>query len=92
LGSFINGQDSIFFKWAEFSVNASGKQLSVDQVVNEVLKSPITERDVAESKHIYRSILIKEGKVYCVWTGKQIKTCHIDHMIPFSVWRNNDLL
>jgi hypothetical protein len=24
LGSFINGQDSILFKWAEFSVNASG--------------------------------------------------------------------
>lgn len=91
LGSFINGQDSILFKWAEFSVNASGKRLSVDQVVNEVLKSPITERDVAESKQIYRSILNREGNVYCVWTGKQINAYDIDHMIPFSVWKNNDL-
>jgi hypothetical protein len=91
LGSFISGQDSILFKWAEFSVNASGKKLSIEKVVNEVLKSPITERDVAESKLIYKSILKKEGKVFCVWTGKAITSYDVDHMIPFSVWKNNDL-
>jgi hypothetical protein len=91
LGSFISGQDSILFKWAEFSVNASGKNLSIEKVVSEVLKSPITERDVAESKQIFKSILKKDGKVYCVWTGKQITIYDVDHVIPFSVWKNNDL-
>lgn len=91
LGSFISGQDSILFKWAEFSVNASGKNLSIEKVVSEVLKSPITERDVNESKRIYKSILKKEGKVFCVWTGKAISSYDVDHMIPFSVWKNNDL-
>lgn len=91
LGSFISGQDSILFKWAEFSVNASGKNLSIEKVVSEVLKSPITEREVNESKRIYKSILKKEGKVYCVWTGKTITSYDVDHMIPFSVWKNNDL-
>ncbi len=91
LGSFINGQDSILFKWAEFSVNASGKNLSIEKVINEVLKSPITERDILESKRIYRNILKTEGKVYCVWTGKAITRYDVDHMIPFSVWKNNDL-
>ncbi len=91
LGSFIGGQDSILFKWAEFSVNASGKRLSIENVVNEVLRSPITERDVTESKNIYKSILKKEGKVYCVWTGKSISRYDVDHLIPFSVWKNNDL-
>jgi len=91
LGSFIGGQDSILFKWAEFSVNASGKRLSIENVVNEVLRSPITEREVAESKNIYKSIMKSEGKVYCVWTGKSISRYDVDHMIPFSVWRNNDL-
>ena len=91
LGSFINGQDSILFKWAEFSVNASGNSLSIENVVNEVLRSPITERDVNESKQIYKSILQKEGKVYCVWSGMAITSYDIDHMIPFSVWKNNDL-
>lgn len=91
LGSFINGQDSILFKWAEFSVNASGKNLSVENVLNRVLISPITERDVNESKKLYKSILKKQGTVYCVWTEKRITTYDVDHMIPFSIWKNNDL-
>lgn len=91
LGSFISGQDSILFKWAEFSVSASGKNLSIQKVLSEVLKNPITERDVAESIQIYKSILKKEGKVFCVWTGKPITSYDVDHMIPFSVWKNNEL-
>ena len=91
LGSFINGQDSILFKWAEFSVNASRNNLSVQKVLNEVLKSPITERNIAESKKLYRDILKKEGTVFCVWTGKKIANYDIDHLIKFSVWKNNDL-
>lgn len=91
LGSFINGQDSILFKWAEFSVNASGNNLSVHKVLNEVLKSPITVRDIKESKKLYKDILQKQGNVYCVWTGRKISNYDIDHLIPFSVWKNNDL-
>ena len=91
LGSFIGGQDCILFKWAEFSYNASGKNLSIEKVLNEVLKSPITERDIAESKKIYKEILKREGKVFCVWTGKVISVYDVDHMIPFSIWKNNDL-
>ncbi len=91
LGSFISGQDSILFKWAEFSVNASKQNLSISKVMNEVLKSPITEREIAESKRIYKDILKREGQVYCVWTGKKIVSYDIDHLIPFSIWKNNDL-
>src|SRR5690606_40902639 len=91
LRSFINGQDSILFKCAEFSVNASKEILSISKVVNEVLKSQITEREIKESKRIYKEILKREGQVYCVWTGKKISAYDIDHLIPFSIWKNNDL-
>jgi hypothetical protein len=91
LGSFINGKDSILVKWAEFSVNASGKILSIEKVMHEALKSPITEREILESKKLYQQILNKQGKVYCVWTGKALSSYDIDHMIPFSIWKNNDL-
>jgi hypothetical protein len=91
LGSFINGQDALLFKWAEFSVNASGKRLSIEKVINEVLRSPITDRDILESKKIYASILRQEGKVRCVWTGNVITSYDIDHVVPFSIWKNNDL-
>lgn len=91
LGSFIVGQDSILFKWAEFSVNASGKKISFEKVINEVLKTPITERDINASKNLYKNVLNKEGQVHCVWSGDTINSYDIDHLIPFSIWKNNDL-
>ncbi|MDB5004377.1 MAG: hypothetical protein JWQ34_2602 [Mucilaginibacter sp.] len=91
LGSFITGQDAILFKWAEFSVQASRQTLSVTQVLNEVLKSPITARDIAESKALYKSILQTDGKVRCVWSGDTLTRYDIDHIIPFTIWKNNDL-
>ncbi|MFN8206175.1 MAG: HNH endonuclease domain-containing protein [Bacteroidales bacterium] len=91
LGSFITGQDSIIFKWAEFSVNASDSVIPVEHVIQEILTTPITKRDIDDSKMLYQEILKQEGKVYCVWTGKAITSYDVDHMIPFSVWRNNDL-
>lgn len=90
-GSFITGQNSILFKWARFSVNASGQNLSIENVINEVLVSPITMRNIEESMKIYREILNQEGNVYCVWTGDRLNAYDIDHVIPFSVWKNNDL-
>jgi CRISPR/Cas system Type II protein with McrA/HNH and RuvC-like nuclease domain len=48
-------------------------------------------REIKESKKLYKEILNKAGNVYCVWTGKKITNFDIDHMIPFSVWKNNDL-
>lgn len=91
LGSFVSGQESILFKWAEFSVNASRQNLSMEKVISEILRNPITKRNIAESKLLYKNILEKEGKVFCVWSGKKISKYDIDHMIPFSVWKNNDL-
>lgn len=90
-GSFITGQDSILLKWAEFSVDASKNKLEVKDAINEIFKSPITQRDVIESKQLYNNILKKQGDVYCVWSGKLIKKFDVDHMIPFAIWKNNDL-
>lgn len=91
LGSFIGGQDSILFKWAEFSMNKSKSEISIEEVLNGVLKSPITERDVRESKQHYKDILMKDKSIICVWTKKSIENYHVDHAIPFSIWKNNDL-
>jgi hypothetical protein len=91
LGSFINGQDSILFKWAEFSVNISEDNLALKTVVEKVLKNPITERDIKHSKKIYKEIISQESSINCVWTGEKVKTYDIDHVIPFSIWKNNDL-
>jgi hypothetical protein len=90
LGSFIGGQESILFKWAQFSVNA-GSGLSTESVLERVLQSPVTERDVLASKRIYRDMLGASGSVTCVWSGSRLTSYDIDHVIPFSIWKNNDL-
>lgn len=91
LGSFIGGQDSILFKWAEFSTKTSKSKISIEKVLSGVLKSPVTLRDSRESKKHYEEILKKDKSVYCVWTNKIIDNFHVDHVIPFSIWKNNDL-
>jgi hypothetical protein len=89
LGSFVSGQSSILFKWAEFSASAS--EASIEHVMHHVLRAPVTERDVADSKKLYLELLEDSGKVTCVYTGKPLRSYDIDHVIPFSIWKNNDL-
>ncbi len=92
LGSFISGRDSILFKWAEFSVNLSNKPLSIERALSDMLKEPIDQRNVLQAAKFYKTLIEKHGMLNCVWTGKQLKsTYHVDHVIPYSVWSNNDL-
>jgi hypothetical protein len=91
LGSFIGGNDSILVKWAEYSTKVSGGDLKIEKALNEILRSPITNREVEDSKKIYKDILRREGEVRCVWTQAPIREFDVDHMIPFSIWKNNDL-
>ena len=92
LGSFISGRDSIVFKWAEFSVNASGKSLPISDALSAILTDPVKQRDAVEASKFYKNILKNNGHLNCVWTGKSlIEDCHIDHIIPYAAWNNNDL-
>lgn len=91
LGSFISGQDSILFKWAEFSHNSSNQTIGITHILDNLLKSPVTKRESEESREIFDSVLKKHGNVSCVWTGIGISTYHVEHVIPFAIWKNNDL-
>lgn len=91
LGSFISGQDSIFLKWAEFSRKASGKELPFETIVGKLVESPVTERDSEVSKGLFDSLLQKLGETECVWTNERTEKIQVDHIVPFAIWKNNDL-
>ncbi|GAB3195284.1 hypothetical protein ABID22_003628 [Pontibacter aydingkolensis] len=91
LGSFLAGTDSILFKWAEFSVNASREYLSTEKVITEILKEPVTKRDAKDAILFYKTIVGDRKYVECVWSGINIAKYDVDHLLPFSVWKNNDL-
>ncbi len=93
-GSFLNGTESIIYKWAEFSTNIDKtKNLTVEKVLESLLTKPETDRDVKLAKDIYKELIRKTGKIECVWSGQSItmRNLNVDHVLPFSIWQNNDL-
>src|SRR5262245_43533814 len=53
-----------------------------------LLTNPVQERDVLHASDFYK----KKIDLECVWTGSLLKkSYHVDHIIPFALWRNNDL-
>lgn len=81
-------QDAVILRWAELTSDISKRELRPSQIVDLLLTTPIPERDVAEARTIYQKLFSLE----CTWTGAHIsKKFAVDHIIPFSLWHNNDL-
>ena len=94
LGSFISGDDSLIYQWAEFTSRASGGSLPVASVLEKLRTFPETDRIVNEARQVYSQLYRNAHSLECVWSGKPINDIaklHVDHMIPFSVWKNNNL-
>lgn len=91
LGGLLVGDDSIVSGWASFTASLSrrtqGKTLISEASVLSLLRSdPVGDRDVV----LARKILEQQAQ-RCVWSGQQTYTIHVDHMLPFSLTRNNSL-
>jgi len=80
-------EDSVIMRWCELSALMNPVK-TVDQFVPYLLSTPGDERDTS----IIRSILLTNNHpIECVWTGKALAgKYHVDHVIPYSVWGNND--
>jgi hypothetical protein len=93
-GGFISGENTLLLKWAKFSSERSNGTISVADVMEVLTQTPETERDTWEAQQFYRQLWARKERGACVWTGKQIHAfagCHIDHLLPFSIWKNNEL-
>lgn len=91
MGSFMAGTDNLLFKWADFSVKTSKEPLKASLVLDSLLTEPITVRQITQSKAFFKEVLSKEKEIFCVWSGAKLKTYDLDHLIPFSIFKNNDL-
>lgn len=94
-GSFISGEECLLKKWAAFTAVADKTRTVTEEGMLSLLTTiPTTERAVADARGIYRSVIEEEGSLTCVWSGKTVASLdamHIDHALPFSIWKNNDL-
>jgi hypothetical protein len=50
-------------------------------------------RETAEVRKIAAGLISAGEKIYCIWTGRQLKEGEfdIDHCLPFVCWPNSDL-
>ena len=92
LGSYITGTQSILINWAEFTVERSERDFSIEEVLPYLLQSSTESRQVGYASKLFSKMLASKGYLHCIWSNKKIRNdLEIDHMLPFSVWRNNDL-
>lgn len=90
LGNLINGTDSIVNKWADYSYMASNKCFSRELILSKLNTIPVNKRERLISDNHFKKI-VDPSDMLCVWTGKKLRTFHLDHLIPYSIMNNNDL-
>lgn len=85
LGQTLYGTSTIISKWKEKTLVLNKNQEMVNEI-DKILTNIIDERDTNKSRQIF------SGKQECVWSGKIIddNKKDIDHILPYSVWGNND--
>ncbi len=83
-------EDSIILRWADFSAERpynKANNIKLSTILDLLLTSIEAKRDVS----IVRNILKSYTSLECVWSGRPLKKYDIDHALPFSIWRNNDI-
>jgi SAM-dependent methyltransferase/SOS-response transcriptional repressor LexA len=86
MGNWI--ADATLLRWAELTAEISQGALKPSQVIDQLLRTPIAERDVHAARSLYEQLAEK----VCVWTDRSLeRQFDVDHAIPFALWKNNDL-
>jgi phage repressor protein C with HTH and peptisase S24 domain/SAM-dependent methyltransferase len=86
-GSWI--QDATILRWAELTEQLSKGAVRASTVIDCLLAIPDPARNVNDAKGYYSKL----GERVCVWSGSPLSDGRfdIDHAMPFSLWRNNEL-
>jgi SAM-dependent methyltransferase len=81
-------QDAVILRWAELTRDIARQALKASEMIDLLLTVPIPERDVADARRAYHNAHVTE----CTWSGAKIQRgFDVDHVLPFSLWHNNDL-
>lgn len=81
--------DAVTVRWASLTERFGRRQsITSGDVLPLLLARPAPDRTTALAREIYR----KAGVDRCAWSDRPIdQRFAVDHVIPFSLWSNNDL-
>ncbi len=86
--------EAILLRWAELTHVFTDRTVPIATVLEKLLVRPESKRDVAMIRGLYAGFSTLE----CVWTQQRLRatgtdgnSLALDHVIPFSLWHNNEL-
>ena len=87
LGQILYGTSTIMAKWKQKTNSLNSNQETIKNIIEKLSSDTLVERETISVK----KILSQEKE--CIWSGKELKGTEydVDHVLPFSVWFNNDL-
>jgi len=87
LGQTLYGTSTIMAKWKQKTISLNADQEITKNIIDKLSSDTLEIRETAS----IRKILTEEQE--CVWSGKELKgkNYDVDHVLPYSVWFNNDL-
>ncbi len=87
MGSWV--RDATILRWAELTERLSRNEVPAGRVIELLIEDPLPEREVSDARNLFRKADITES----VWSGEALakRNFDVDHAIPFSLWRCNDL-
>lgn len=87
LGQTLYGTSTIISKWKEKTSALNKDQIHARDMIDKLSSEVFEERNT----NSIRGIL--NGENECVWSGKKLvrNAYDVDHVLPYSVWNNNDL-
>ncbi len=83
-------EDSIVVRWARMSAELNpAAPLGMGGYLPLLLAGPGAERDTGEARRLLQQ---SDRPLVCVWTAAALDGGYqVDHLLPYSVWGNNDL-
>jgi SAM-dependent methyltransferase len=85
-GSWI--QDATVLRWAELTEQLTKGAVKASRAIDCLLAVPDPARNASDARRYFQSLPDR----ICVWSDRSLDSeFAVDHAMPFSLWRNNDL-
>lgn len=80
-------EPAVRLQWAEETERFSKGEVSVGEALGLLSTDYRAERNVGAARDLFGKL----PRLDCTWTGVKLRHFDVDHILPFSLWRDNGL-
>ena len=84
--------DAIALQWAHECVRLEKGSKKISEIIPHLFADIFVQRNQNEGRKIIERLLSINKQISCIYSGKKIlKKFDVDHLLPYSIFYNNDL-